>query len=90
MTMTGRLVSLRLTAEEDELLDAFRRAHADPPGRSTALHRLVSNGLSKFRDHDAVMHARVAPSLPPHPKKRSRKSKSEAGLNVSTSMEAAQ
>lgn len=63
--MATRTTTIRLSAEEFELLDAFRRAHANPPGRAVVLQCLIRDALNKFKNNNIVAQARSLPSLPP-------------------------
>jgi hypothetical protein len=58
-------VQVSLTDLQRDRIDAFRRAHADPPTRAVAIQRLLDQAISKFIDDDVVAQAKSMPSLQP-------------------------
>ena len=43
----GTLIGVRILADELELLDQWREAQPDKPGRSEAIRRLVEEGVKR-------------------------------------------
>ena len=58
-------VQISITDLQKDRVDAFRRAHADPPTRAVAIQRLLDQAINKFIDDDVVAQAKALPSLPP-------------------------
>ena len=56
---------LRFDEAQMKRLDAYRRAHEDPPTRAQAAQELFDRALEEFVDDGVVAQASSMPSLPP-------------------------
>lgn len=73
--MAGYAIQVRLNEAQCERLDAWRRAHTDPPSRAKAANALLDEALNTFIEDALVEQSRARPSFPParrgRPPKRS-------------------
>jgi hypothetical protein len=55
---------LRFNEAQMKRLDAYRRAHTDPPTRAQAAQELFDRALTEFVDDAVVTQTQSMPSLP--------------------------
>jgi hypothetical protein len=71
--LTG--VTVRFNQENLARLDAWRRAHRDPPSRGRAVELLMDHALEELVSEELVSETRAAPQLPPLKKRAPRPSR---------------
>jgi hypothetical protein len=62
--MRENTVQTHLTEPQRVRVDAWRRAHEDPPTRAVAVQRLLNQAIDEFIPDDIVELARSMPSMP--------------------------